>query len=204
MSSFPILGTGTITLLRDPLQESMKMSTAVVQFLDGSEQRWLRRRNAIMSFTMNLKNCSIPDREVVTAFFISQLGRYGLGWDVEIDHVKYQNMMFDTDSLSWTEDKVFNRFTAEIPIKQSIPTLKIYGGVLTGKLNTYFSTKLGASGGSGVYTWSPASALPFGLFLSPDGELSGTPLMFGGWPFTVQVVDSNAATAQGYFTFLAG
>jgi hypothetical protein len=59
-----------------------------------------------------------------------------------------------------------------------------------------YSQTLTATGGKTSYTWSrTAGSLPAGLSLSTAGVISGTPTSAGTSSFTLQVKDSNNATA---------
>lgn len=59
-----------------------------------------------------------------------------------------------------------------------------------------YTKTLAASGGTAPYTWSVVDgALCDGLALSADGVVSGTPATFQTCSFTVQVQDSESATA---------
>jgi hypothetical protein len=61
----------------------------------------------------------------------------------------------------------------------------------------YTTVNLSASGGTPPYQWSISTgSLPFGLSVSPDGQLSGTPSTAGHFNFTVQVNDSAGAVAS--------
>lgn len=68
-----------------------------------------------------------------------------------------------------------------------------------GTVGTAYSQTLAASGGTPPYTWSLTSGkLPPGLTGDPaSGVISGTPTTAGTYPFTVEVTDSNSATATG-------
>ncbi len=62
-----------------------------------------------------------------------------------------------------------------------------------GAINTPYIFQLGASGGTGRYTWSIASGtLPPGLALDQStAQVNGTPTQFGSWIFTIEVTDAN-------------
>jgi hypothetical protein len=65
-----------------------------------------------------------------------------------------------------------------------------------GWTHTVYGDTLTESGGSAPFTWSVTSgALPPGISLSADGNLSGTPTATGTFTFTVQVTDANNQTA---------
>jgi len=76
-------------------------------------------------------------------------------------------------------------------------------------LNTAYSQKLLAFGGTQPYTWSllPGASLPPGLSLRADtGDITGTPTTAGAHNFTVQVTDNarNTATRALSITVVAG
>ena len=72
-----------------------------------------------------------------------------------------------------------------------------------GTVNVNYAQALAATGGSGQYTWSlvTGSSLPGGLSLNATmGTISGSPTAPGQASFTMQVTDSNQATASKQFT----
>jgi hypothetical protein len=58
-----------------------------------------------------------------------------------------------------------------------------------------YSAVLSASGGSGALTWVAVGALPNGLVLSSNGELTGTPQDAGMLNVSVKVTDTNSKSA---------
>jgi hypothetical protein len=73
------------------------------------------------------------------------------------------------------------------------------GNLPPGTVNTaYTQTSLQASSGVPPYTWSliDGTTLPLGLSLATNGMISGTPVVSGNFPFTVQVKDSSTPTPQ--------
>ncbi len=79
-------------------------------------------------------------------------------------------------------------------------------GVATTNLPTAFfdsayTASLTATGGYPAYAWSVQSgALPSGLQLSSDGQLSGTPTESGNFPVTIAATDAAGTTATRAFT----
>ena len=64
-----------------------------------------------------------------------------------------------------------------------------------GVINITYSTKLTAGGGTMPYTWSlAAGSLPTGLTLSPDGTITGRPIVMGTYSFTGRVSDAGSPT----------
>jgi len=73
-----------------------------------------------------------------------------------------------------------------------------------GTSGTAYSQSIGASGGTGPYSFAVTSgALPSGLTLSPLGLLSGTPTVDGTFGFTITAVDADSCLgSQAYSLFL--
>jgi hypothetical protein len=73
-----------------------------------------------------------------------------------------------------------------------------------GQVGVEYQQQLAASGGSAPYTFF-ADFLPFGLVLSPDGLLHGTPNAAGfGVSFDVRVVDARSNRAGRSYTIAIG
>lgn len=67
-------------------------------------------------------------------------------------------------------------------------------------VGTPYRISLGATGGTGPYTWSWTGQTPPGLTLaSLTGEITGTPTQAGNWTFTVTVRDNAQRTASKGF-----
>jgi hypothetical protein len=94
-----------------------------------------------------------------------------------------------------------NTGTTQPAATLTILTKALPQATLTG---LYPSQTLGATGGSGAYTWSLASGtLPTNIALSPAGVLSGTPTGAAGTSsFTVQVKDAAGDVAQQPLTIV--
>ncbi len=58
-----------------------------------------------------------------------------------------------------------------------------------------------ATGGSGTYVFSVAAPLPRGLFLTPVGNIVGTPKVAGTYTVVVRAQDSTGALTQNSFPF---
>ncbi len=66
-----------------------------------------------------------------------------------------------------------------------------------GVVGSAYSAALGASGGSGSFTWSLLSgSLPSGLTLNAAGTISGTPTTTGAFTFAVQATDGHLSASK--------
>ncbi|HYP29901.1 MAG TPA: putative Ig domain-containing protein [Blastocatellia bacterium] len=73
--------------------------------------------------------------------------------------------------------------------------------VPSGKKGDFYSTQLTAINGRVPYTWELNSgALPQGISLNLSGLISGTPSVFGVFPFSARVRDSAGATAVANYS----
>jgi len=100
-----------------------------------------------------------------------------------------------TDSLNLPASKAFTlTIDPALVITTSSP-------LPSGDVGMNYSQTLTATGGSGQYTWSvSAGTLPGGLSLNPaTGLISGEPTPAGTANFTIEVTDSNQATATKAF-----
>jgi uncharacterized protein (TIGR03437 family) len=96
------------------------------------------------------------------------------------------------DNLGYTSN---NNYTLAI----SPPSLSITTTSLPpGNVNSSYSASLSAAGGTPPYTWSatPANALPAGLTLASNGNITGSPTNSGAFSFTATVTDASGATAS--------
>ena len=64
-----------------------------------------------------------------------------------------------------------------------------------------YSNQLEGTGGTSPYTFiTPPGTLPPGIILSPDGLLSGIPILPGTFTFTVQATDANGCMGTQEFS----
>lgn len=75
--------------------------------------------------------------------------------------------------------------------------------IARGKLGDAYSQQLSAANGHAPYTWTLISgSLATGLSLNAGGLISGTPTVYGTFPFAVRATDSTTATAIASFTLI--
>jgi len=85
-----------------------------------------------------------------------------------------------------------------LAISPQNPFVSTPAGALTRwEVGVPFTSKLGASGGSGTYTWSLADgALPLGMALTADGTVLGKPTASGLSRATIRLADTEGRTAD--------
>ncbi len=75
MADFPKLKTGAIT--QYPSQRRIDYSTGIVQFIDGSEQRFRDAPGSLKRWTIRLDQVDEGELAILTEFVRSQQGEYG-------------------------------------------------------------------------------------------------------------------------------
>ncbi|HEX4276372.1 MAG TPA: putative Ig domain-containing protein, partial [Bryobacteraceae bacterium] len=89
-------------------------------------------------------------------------------------------------------DSVAQNFTVTVDSTVTVTTTSLPSA----GLNESYGVQLGASNGTGGYTWTIATgSLPLGLTLSTDGLISGKPTSPVSFGFSAQVTDSSRAVA---------
>jgi hypothetical protein len=86
-----------------------------------------------------------------------------------------------------------------VNVKVPYPQLVAYPDPLrNGRLGSFYSDTLRASGGDGAYAWAVETGmLPPGVTLSAGGVLSGVPTVGGTWDSTVRVVSGDGQATGG-------
>jgi hypothetical protein len=166
--------------------------------------RFYRGIEANMSFNPYAR-CHFTDscrlREVAT----HELGHaLGIGHSSDNTATMYYAAHFDGRCASLKADDIA-AITFIYPNGASTPTaLAITTTTLaSGQVNQAYAQTLAATGGAPPYSWSlvaGSGALPAGLTLSNNGQLSGTPTASGTFNFTVRVTDAQSGTAQRAFS----
>jgi hypothetical protein len=88
-----------------------------------------------------------------------------------------------------------------LTIHPGIPPLRIETTNLLGRqINLPYTNTIVVSGGVPPYQWQiPTGQLPPGLVLTNSGQIVGTPVVLGQWPFVLRVTDSqNTSVYQNY------
>jgi hypothetical protein len=79
------------------------------------------------------------------------------------------------------------------------PTCRTVAGLADGTVGMEYAAMIAVSGGTPPYTWTiTAGSLPPGLELGPTtGDVTGTPVTYGTFAFTVEVMDGSPTPKMG-------
>ncbi len=98
MSAFPKLKT--LAVMQYPAEKRMQSSTRVLQFLDGSEQRFREFERPLRRWVISLELLDSREWSEIEAFFISMQGRTGaFSFTDPWDGTDYQNCSFEEDDI---------------------------------------------------------------------------------------------------------
>lgn len=100
MANFPTITSGRVERL--PFTRAKTYRTKVLQFANGSEQRWAQPAGP-QKFSLNFNGVSTPDKDTVRAFFVSCKGAYDATWSLTVDGVQYDYCAFDQDDFTATQ-----------------------------------------------------------------------------------------------------
>lgn len=115
MASFPAIRNGSRIAMYGTTQ-SIGPKTTVVQFENGSEQRWNAVRS-LWSGMINFTSVSGYDLGLVQQFFRSMKGQLDKTWDITIGGALYNNLTFEQDDFPQTEVKN-GRFSFSLKCRQ--------------------------------------------------------------------------------------
>lgn len=121
--SFPTLRSGNTVFY--PFQDTHSFGTAVMQFLDDTEQRW-RARNILRKFKLTLTDVNTYDASLVLQFFRSQFGTFDSSWSLTVGSDTYNNLSFSSDRFGMTENSKRNRVSLQfdvVQVKSAAPTI---------------------------------------------------------------------------------
>ncbi len=95
--------------------------------------------------------------------------------------------------------------TQNYVMQVAAPTIVVSPTTLTNATAaSSYSATFTASGGVGPYTFSTPAALPTGLSLASDGQLTGTPTQSGAFAFTVTATDAHGQTGSRPYNLTVG
>ncbi len=111
MSQFPVLKTGAVT--QYPARQSVQFSTAVVRFLDGSEQRYRLYPTALHRWSIELDLLDESELQQLRVFVRSQGGQYSsFAFTDPWDGTVYPSCTLAADAISETLRDVFDGQTS--------------------------------------------------------------------------------------------
>ncbi len=98
MSAFPTLKTGAV--MQYPGQRSVQFSTEVVQFMDGTEQRFRNYATPLHSWIVKLDLLDEQELHVLREFFLTEVGSAGnFSFTDPWDGTEYPSCNFAADEM---------------------------------------------------------------------------------------------------------
>ncbi len=98
MSAFPALKTGAV--LQYPAQRIVQFSTEVVQFVDGTEQRFQNYASPLHTWVVQLDLLDEQELHVLREFFLTEAGAAGdFSFTDPWDGTEYPSCSFATDVM---------------------------------------------------------------------------------------------------------
>jgi phage-related protein len=117
MASFPLLKTGVEA--QYPLATQTQFTTAVVQFMDGSEQRFPGYAAPLRRWTVSLSLLDEAELNATLLFFRTQRGVNGMfSFTDPTDGTVYSDCSFVSDSMQTSMDTT-GRCTTTVAIQQN-------------------------------------------------------------------------------------
>jgi|JI10StandDraft_1071094.scaffolds.fasta_scaffold1737789_2 hypothetical protein len=106
MATFPKLKTGAAT--QYPATASLEGSTQVTRFVDGRQQRFLKRAELVRRWELELSLLDEAEIRMLESFFAGQKGAAGT-FEFEDPHsgVVYANCRFEHDQVEFEASELF-------------------------------------------------------------------------------------------------
>lgn len=116
MAVFP-----TTVPLRVPAARTLTIPTDVVEFLDGSEQRW-RSGPPLNAFSLTFTDVPSANLTDMRTFLNTMKGAYDSTWSITwVDGNSYTNMALELDDLPAVASKSNTRFSFTVKMRQTAP-----------------------------------------------------------------------------------
>lgn len=107
--------------LRAPLERRLSMPVRVIEFLNGTEQRWAAGM-PLNAFTLQFKDVAAADLAAVQGWFDTIKGAFDATWSfVDADGTTYPYMAADDDALSGAESSVA-KWSFSVKLRQVAPS----------------------------------------------------------------------------------
>jgi hypothetical protein len=102
-----------------PLVRRLRLPCEVVEFLDGSEQRW-RSGDPLNDFEVRFSDVPAADLTSVLNFWATVKGAFDATWTfTDVDGTAYPHMGFDQDELAAVENAKPGRFSFSLKLRQT-------------------------------------------------------------------------------------
>ncbi len=167
----PTVTFPTSVRLRSPIERKLSMPTRVIEFLDGTEQRWTSA-DPLNAFTIQFQDVPAADLVLVQTWWDTIKGAFDSTWSfVDVDGTTYPNMAAESDELAGIEDGRPSLFSFSVKMRQVAAS-----GTYTGTPASSYPALY-----SGVYTQRPFTQGEKWLTTRNDME-SGARYAWAEWP----------------------
>src|ERR1051326_1241400 len=104
--------------LRTPLSRTLAMPTRVIEFLDGTEQRWAAG-DPLNSFALQFNGVPAAELVLLQSWWDTVEGAVDATWSfTSVDGVTYPHMALDQDELAAVEQTQPGRFNFAVKLRQ--------------------------------------------------------------------------------------
>ena len=98
MSDFPLLKTGAV--MQYPGERGRLFSTEIIQFIDGSEQRYRNYSGSLLRWAIRLENLDEEELGRIEAFYAQEQGEFGtFSFTDPWDGTEYPECQFENDEI---------------------------------------------------------------------------------------------------------
>jgi hypothetical protein len=107
-------------VLRYPVTQTVTAPVDVVEFLDGSEQRW-REGDFLQAFELTFSDVPIGELAALRTFWTTVKGAFDGGNTFGFQGVDYPDMVLESDDLTEVESTAAEKVTVTVKLRQTAP-----------------------------------------------------------------------------------
>ncbi len=105
--------------LRYPVVQTVSVPVDVVEFLDGTEQRW-REAEFLQAFELTFPDVPIGELADLRTFWMTVKGAFDSGWTFTFEGTDYDDMALEADELTETESARAEKVTVSVKMRQTV------------------------------------------------------------------------------------
>jgi hypothetical protein len=105
-------------VMRYPVTQTLTAPVDVVEFLDGTEQRW-RDGEFLQAFELTFPDVPIAELADLRTFWLTVKGACDSGWTFAFQGTSYADMALEADDLTEVESAYAEKITVSIKMRQT-------------------------------------------------------------------------------------